>query len=187
MQANPYIPVPAKLVDVVEETHNIKTFVVEPAQPIDATEVVQPPVSEPDPSPQAALVSPASQPASPGNGKWSRSLTDALGLAPPSDEPGASSRRRSSSLSESFTTRSAAESSRGSSIRGGIGTPSPPARNGPPSSSAKRSPPCPTGVLRKAGPPFAASGEDATRKGISTCKRRWISAGGRTPKRKSWT
>ncbi|MBL7076541.1 MAG: FAD/NAD(P)-binding protein [Kiritimatiellae bacterium] len=34
MDNNPYIPVPAKLVDVVEETHNIKTFVVEPVRPI---------------------------------------------------------------------------------------------------------------------------------------------------------
>lgn len=34
MKDNPYLPVPAKLTDVVEETHNIKTFVLEPAQPI---------------------------------------------------------------------------------------------------------------------------------------------------------
>ncbi len=34
MDANPYLPVPTKLVDVVEETHNIKTFVVEPERPI---------------------------------------------------------------------------------------------------------------------------------------------------------
>lgn len=34
MDANPYLPVPAKLVKVVKETHNINTFVVEPERPI---------------------------------------------------------------------------------------------------------------------------------------------------------
>ena len=65
--------------------------------------------------------------------RWpSRSRTEALGRAPPSDEPGASSRRRSSSLSVSLATCSAAESSRGSSISGGIVVAPSSARNGPP-------------------------------------------------------
>jgi len=34
MENNPYLPIPAKLVDVVEETHNIKTFVVAPERPV---------------------------------------------------------------------------------------------------------------------------------------------------------
>ena len=34
MENNPYLPIPSKLVDVMEETHNIKTFVVEPEQPV---------------------------------------------------------------------------------------------------------------------------------------------------------
>ena len=70
------------------------------------------------------------------------SLTDAFGRAPPSEEPGASNRRRSSSLSESPTTCSAADSSRGNSTKGGIGFPPSVARNGPPGSRANRNAPC---------------------------------------------
>jgi len=53
--------------------------------------------------------------------RWpSRSRTEAFGRAPPSDEPGARSKRKSSSLSVSLKTCSAAKRSRGSSISGGI-------------------------------------------------------------------
>ncbi len=32
--ANPYMPIPAPLVEVIDETPTIKTFVIEPAEPI---------------------------------------------------------------------------------------------------------------------------------------------------------
>jgi hypothetical protein len=69
------------------------------------------------------------------------SMTEALGRAPPRDEPGASRSRRSSSVSLSSTTCSAAESNSGSSTSGGMRLPPSSRRNGPPSFSAKRSAP----------------------------------------------
>ena len=71
----------------------------------------------------------------------SPSRTDALGLAPPSDEPGAMSRRRSSSSSLSPITRSVAVSSRSKSTMGGIRNFPGSARNGPSCRSANRKAP----------------------------------------------
>ena len=66
--------------------------------------------------------------------RWpSFSMTDAFGRAPPSDDPGANSRRRSSSVSFSSMTCSAAESSFGSSTSGGMRLTPSSRRNGPPS------------------------------------------------------
>ena len=66
------------------------------------------------------------------------SMTEAFGRAPPSDEPGANSNRKSSSVSLSSMTCSAAERSFGSSTIGGMRLAPSSRRNGPPARSAKR-------------------------------------------------
>ena len=71
----------------------------------------------------------------------SRSLIAAFGRAPPRDEPGPSSRRRSSASSLRPATRSHAASRRPSSTRGGTRCRRGSARNGPPEAGRKRSAP----------------------------------------------
>ena len=68
--------------------------------------------------------------------------TEAFGRAPPSDDPGASSKRKSSSVSASPSKCSAAVSSRGNSTSGGIRHAASGRRNGPPGSFENRSAPC---------------------------------------------
>ena len=72
----------------------------------------------------------------------SRSRTEAFGLAPPSDDPGANRSRRSSSLSyrRRRVRRQRAVAAGRSTAGFSLGAWS--ARNGPPSFSAKRSAPC---------------------------------------------
>ena len=83
------------------------------------------------------------------------SITDAFGRAPPSDDPGANSRRKSSSVSLSSMTCSAAESSSGSSMSGGMRLTPSSRTNGPSSRSANRS------------APWRASSSTRNRKSIS--------------------